>query len=102
MPTIIIILLSVYFVAINFYGVLMLKFQKNSVENCECDENKISDAKLYLAGLLGGALGIYVFMFIFKYKLKSVLMMILMPLFIAITVYLIVLGFRNGFGIYLP
>lgn len=102
MPTILIVLIAVYFAAINFYGILMLKFQKNSVENCNYDDKKISDGKLYLAGLLGGALGIFVFMFIFKYKLRNVLMMVLMPIFIATTIYLLVIGFRNGFGIYLP
>ena len=97
MPIIIYILISVYLVAINFYGILMLKFQKKAREDGDDENISISDAKLLATGILGGALGIYIFMFIFKYRLKSMVMMILMPLFIALNVYLIATFFSGGF-----
>lgn len=104
MQTLLYIILAVYFVAINFYGILMLKFQKKAIieneDKTEKPKFKISDAKILLAGILGGATGIYIFMFILKYRIKSLFMMIIMPIFIAIDIYLIVLLFNGGFGFY--
>ena len=97
MPILIYIITIVYFIAINLYGILMLHFQKkSSITNDETI--KISDAKLYLTGFLGGAIGSFIFMFIFKYRLKSLFMMVLMPVFIALNVYLLILAFNSGFG----
>ena len=97
MPTLFYVIIAVYFIAINFYGIIMLKFQKNSLTNQ--DEHPVRDGKLYLTGFLGGALGIFIFMFIFKYRLKSLLMMVLMPIFIALNVYLLILALNTGFGV---
>ncbi len=97
MPTLFYIIIIVYFVAINFYGVIMLKFQQKATLNQT--QTEIRDSKLYLTGFLGGALGIFIFMFIFKYRLKSLLMMVLMPIFIAINVYLLILAMNTGLGI---
>ena len=96
MPTLFYILLITYFIAINLYGVLMLKFQKTAQENDKY--TKISDAKLYFAGILGGATFIFIFMFIFKHNLKSLFMMVLMPLFIVLNFYFITLALNGGFG----
>ncbi len=96
MPTIFYILLITYVIAINLYGVLMLKFQKKAQDDDQY--TKISDAKIYLAGILGGATGIFIFMFILKHNLKSLLMMVLMPMFIVINFYLIITVFNGGFG----
>ncbi len=98
MPMIFYILLITYVIAINLYGVLMLKFQKKAQDNDKY--TKISDAKIYLAGILGGAIGIFVFMFIFKHNLKSLFMMVLMPMLIVINIYIITILFNNGFGIF--
>ena len=92
------ILLITYVIAINLYGVLMLKFQKKAQDNDKY--TKISDAKIYLAGILGGATGIFIFMFIFKHNLKSLFMMVLMPMFIVINIYIITILFNNGFGFF--
>ncbi|MBR4419438.1 MAG: hypothetical protein IKT32_01010 [Clostridia bacterium] len=92
------IIIAVYFVAINLYGILMLKYQKNARENGDEENITIGDSKLIFSAILGGALGIFVFMFIFKYRLKSILMMVLMPVLIVINVYLLILLLRNGFG----
>jgi uncharacterized membrane protein YsdA (DUF1294 family) len=96
MPTIFYIIFGVYIIAINFYGILMLKFQKKARIDGDEENIAISDGKLLLTGILGGALGIFVFMFIFKYRLKSLFMMVLMPVFIAITIYFVVMLFTNG------
>lgn len=95
------ILLVVYIIAINLYGILMLHYQKKAREDGDEENIGISDTKLLLTGFLGGALGIYVFMFIFKYRLKSLFMMVLMPLFIALNAYIIFTTLSGGFGIYI-
>lgn len=96
MPTLFYILVITYVIAINLYGVLMLKFQKKAQENDHY--TKISDAKLYIAGILGGATGIFIFMFIFKHNLRSLFMMVLMPMFIVLNVYSIMILLNGGFG----
>ena len=101
MPTIVYIIIAVYLLAVNFYGILMLKFQKKAREEGDEENIAISDSKLLLAGLLGGATGIFIFMFIFKYRLKSLFLMVVMPVLIAINVYLIILAFNSGFGFFL-
>ena len=100
MPTILYIVIIVYILAINGYGILMLHFQKKARQDGDDESIAISDGKLLLTGILGGATGIFVFMFIFKYRMKSLFMMVLMPVFIAINVYLIVNVFNGGFGLY--
>ena len=70
MPVFFYVILIAYLLAINAYGILMLHFQKKAFKECN-EEKQVSDSKLFLAGLLGGATGIFVFMFIFKYRLKS-------------------------------
>lgn len=99
MPIVFYVVLIAYLVAINVYGILMLHFQRKAIRECN-EEKQVSDSKLFLAGLLGGALGIFVFMFIFKYRLKSLFLMVIMPVFIALNVYLVIALFRNGFGFY--
>ena len=96
MPVLVYIVFIVYIFAINLYGVLILHFQKKSRE--EESSEKVSDAKLLLAAILGGATGIFVFMFIFKYRLKSLFLMVTLPVIISINVYLIIMALRNGFG----
>lgn len=100
MPTLFYIIVIVYVLAVNFYGILMLHFQKKARQNGDEENITISDGKLLLTGLLGGATGIFVFMFIFKYRLKSLFMMVIMPILVAINVYLIITSMRNGFRYY--
>lgn len=100
MPALFYIVFIVYLVAVNLYGVLMLRFQKNAKEDESGETPKISDAKLFLAAILGGATGIFVFMFIFKYRLKSLFLMVFMPVLIAVNVYLSVLALSGGFGLF--
>ncbi len=102
MPTIVYVLAIVYILAINFYGILMLHFQKKSRTQGDEESIAISDGKLLLTGIMGGAIGIYIFMFIFKYRLRSLVMMVLMPVIITLNVYIVYLSFSNGFGIFIP
>lgn len=99
MPTIFYIIVVAYLAAVNFYGIMMLRFQKKSREDGD-EEISVSDAKLFLTGLLGGATGIFVFMFIFKYRLKSLFMMVLMPVLIAVNVYVVCLALNDGWGFF--
>lgn len=99
MPVLIYVLIITYVLAINFYGVLMLRFQKKERENNN-EYLSVGDGKLFLAGLLGGAIGIFAFMFIFKYRTKSLFLMIIMPLLIATNIYVAILIFSNGLGYY--
>lgn len=98
MPIIFYVLIISYIIAVNFYGILMLHFQKKDREKGDEENISISDGKLLLTGLLGGAVGIFVFMFIFKYRLKSLVMMVLMPVIIALNVYLVISALNGGFG----
>ncbi len=90
------VLAATYFISINLYGILMLKYQKKARQNGDEENISISDSKLLLAGLMGGATGIFIFMFIFKYRLKSLVMMVLMPLFIVINFYIIITLIMGG------
>ena len=101
MPTILTIILIVYLVAINFYGVLLLLSQKNERDKY-LNSHKISDGKLVLIGFLGGALGIFSFMLILKYRLGSFWLMVLLPVMISVTAYLSYLAFSGGFVMILP
>ncbi len=102
MPVIVYIITITYLVAINLYGILMLHFQKKAREEGDEENISVSDGKLLLTGILGGATGIFVFMFIFKYRLRSFVLMVFMPVFIAINVYLVYLLFTNGLTPYFP
>lgn len=101
MPTIIYVLTIVYLIAINLYGVLILRYQKKEREIYEDQPPTVRDSKLMLTGLLGGATAIFVFMFIFKYRLKSLYMMVLMPLLIVLNVYTILAVFNGGINYFI-
>ena len=100
MPYLFYIVLIVYVLAINFYGILMLHYQKKARIDGDEENVSIGDSRLFIAGLLGGATGIFIFMFIFKYRLKSIFMMVAMPILIAVNVYFFINAFRNGYGIF--
>lgn len=86
-----------YIVAINVYGFLLIYFQKKQFE--EMRERKVKDSKLFLSGLLGGAVGIYVAMFIYTYRLQSLFLMIVIPILIVINAYIVIMAFTGNFGL---
>ncbi len=90
------VLVITYLLAINVYSFLLIFFQKKQTE--ENDKTKIKDGKLFITGMLGGALGVYVAMFILSYRLHSLFLMVTMPLLIVLTVYIIIVGFQGNFG----
>ena len=47
----------------------------------------VSDFKLFLCAILGGAIGIYVALFVFRYRLRDILMMVLIPTILVINIY---------------
>ena len=94
MPVIVYILSITYLAAINFYGILLLFFQKKAEEDCD-EYKKIGDMQLLFTGILGGAAGIFTFMFIFRYRLKNMPLMVLLPVFTALTVYVAVIFFSG-------
>ncbi len=90
------VVLIVYYLAINTFGVITLKYQKDT-KNSDCSKEQptVSDGKLLLVALLGGALGIFVMSLIQKYRLKSMLTIVVMPVLISIyfcLIYLIATG----------
>ena len=91
------ILVAVYYLAINVYSFLLLRSQKISEENGDC--SKVRDGSVFIAAILGGALGIYVAMFVLKYRMRSLMLMVFMPVLIVFNIYLIVVGFANNFWI---
>ena len=91
------VLVITYLVAINIYSFLLMVFQKKQVE--ENSNKTIKDGKLFVTGMLGGALGVYLAMFILSYRLSNLLLMVTMPLFIVVTVYIIIVGFQGNFGV---
>lgn len=85
------VVIGVYFFAINIYGIVILKMQKTAREEERTFDDTISDGKILLTALLGGALGVFVAMFAMKYRLKSLILMVLLPVIVAINVYIIVM-----------
>ncbi len=100
MPIIIYISIAVYIVAINFYGILMLNYQKKSMIDGDQEKIAVRDRKLLFIALLGGAIGIFVFMFILKHRLKSLLLMLILPVLIVVNFYGFIKLFINGFGLF--
>ena len=71
------ILVIVYYISINVYSFLLLRYQKKAEEEGDC--NKIRDGSLFITAILGGALGIYLATFILKFRTRSLFIMVLCP-----------------------
>ena len=64
----------------------------------ENSESKIKDGKVFISGMLGGALGVYLAMFILSYRLNNLFLMVTMPILIVLTAYIVIVGFQGNFG----
>ena len=85
-----------YIIAINVYSYLLVLTQKKQME--EHLKSSVRDSKLFVAGLLGGALGVYIAMFTLSFRLQNLFLMVIMPILIVLNLYLIILAFINNFG----
>ncbi|MBR5439797.1 MAG: hypothetical protein IKV61_06260 [Clostridia bacterium] len=88
--------LVTYVIAINVYSYMLVLTQKKQME--EHLKSSVRDSKLFISGLLGGALGVYVAMFALSFRLQNLPLMVLMPILIVLNIYLIILAFINNFG----
>ena len=89
------ILLTVYVLAINFYGFWSMR----SIKKEKPTDQKKHDGKLSLIALLGGGIAIYACMFIYKTRLDNLFFMVAVPVLTALHVYLWTFGFRYGFAL---
>lgn len=106
-------LLSAYILSVNFYAFLLVKTLRdqekekdpsfsNDLQGQNAQRSQApSIGRLYLTGLLGGAVTVYVCMFLFRYKRNDQLLMIFMPVLGVLNIYLFVLLFRSGLGVWL-
>lgn len=107
-------LLVAYILSVNFYAFLLVKTLRDqerernpSLQNTAANGQNApspstpSIGRLYLTGLLGGAVTVYVCMFLLRYKRNDLLLMIFMPVLGVLNIYLFVLLFRSGLGVWL-
>ncbi len=91
------IILITYALSINVYAFLLIFFQKKQFE--ENTEKTVKDSKLFITGLLGGAIGIYVAMFVYSYRLQNLFLMIIIPILIVLNVYFLIMGFTGSLAL---
>lgn len=89
------ILLAVYLAAINIYSFMLVRSLKKKEETSDRN-TKTGNAKLFIAGFLGGALAGYVALFVMKFRTDNILLMIVLPVLAALNIYMLVLLLRNG------
>ncbi len=86
---------GVYFAAVNVYAFNLMRLQKKANEDNETC-GRVSDGKIFLSAVLGGALGTYVSMFIMRYKMKNLLFMVFMPVLAVVDIYVLVYLYVNN------
>lgn len=115
------ILLIAYILSINFYAYLLVKSLRDKAREEEGKQAAIKltspasaqsaepaplrrtervSGKLYITGLLGGAITVYLCLFLLKYRRSDLLLMVVMPLLGVLNIYLWVLLFRSGFSFF--
>lgn len=89
------ILLAIYLAAVNVYSFMLVRtLKKQDAERG--NDKKTGNAKLFVAGFLGGALAGYLALFILKYRTDNLLLMTMLPLLAALNIYVVFLLFRSG------
>ncbi len=86
------VLLTVYIIAVNFYGFRFIKLQRDSVD---AGETPMGDGKLFLAAVMGGSIAIFVSMFVMRYRLSSFILMVFLPLLAVFNLYCFYLAYRG-------
>ncbi len=118
------ILLIAYILSVNFYAYLLVKSLRDKEREEEAKQAAIKmtapasptvptpnttlshpaekvSGKLYITGLLGGAITVYLCLFLLKYRRSDLLLMVVMPLLGVLNIYLWVLLFRSGFSFFI-
>ncbi len=86
------ILLTVYILAVNFYGYRFVRAQRDGTD---AGEPPAGDGKLFLAAFFGGAIAIYASLFAMRYRLSSFILMIGLPLLSVLNLYCYFLAYRS-------
>ena len=89
-------LLAAYLLAVNLYAFLWVRTQRRAAEGRA--RGGSGNARLLLAGLLGGALGGYIAMLALRFKTDNLLPMLLLPLMIVLNGYLVYALVRGGWA----
>ncbi len=92
------VLTAVYLAAVNVYSFLLVKNMKKQAELR--GEPKFGNAKIFVAGILGGAITAYLMLFILKFRTDDLLLMLTLPLFSVINVFMIIVLFRGAFPLF--
>ena len=77
--------ISVYFLAVNLYSIIVINRQKQNFDEGE----QVNDGNIVLSGFLGGAISIYTFMLIKKYRLSNLFLMVAMPVLSAVSGFIL-------------
>ncbi|MBQ1942946.1 MAG: hypothetical protein II368_04780 [Clostridia bacterium] len=93
------VLIAAFLIAINFYGLTLIRYQRLAREEGEEGKN-VSDGKLFTVAFLGGTLAIYIFMMIKKYRLKSIALVVGLPLVFILNAYFVYFLITSGLGIF--
>ena len=86
------VLLTVYIVAVNFYGWRFVKLQR---DNVDAGEPAAGDGKLFLTAFMGGAIAVYASMFAMRYRLSSFVLMVAMPMLAVFNIWCFYMGYRS-------
>lgn len=97
MIVLLIVLLVVYVLAVNFYSFMLMLLQKKQSSLATKPKRVITDGKILLSAVLGGALSTFISTFLLKYRRDSILIMVVTPLLVAIQVFIVVSAFTSGF-----
>ena len=93
------VLIAAFLLAINFYGLTLIRYQRLAKEEGEASK-AVSDGKIFTVAFLGGTLAIYLFMILKKYRLKSIALVVGLPLIFILNVYFTYFLISSGLGIF--
>ena len=86
------VLLTVYIIAVNFYGYRYVKMQRDSVDAGDCPKG---DGKLFLTAVMGGAIAVYTSLLLMRFRRTSFVLMVFLPLIAVFNIWCFYLGYRS-------